>query len=311
MDLVGPDRVPVEVSDGPDGVGLAVELDLVRLHHLLHRGADVAQPDVDAGLPDPGVRRLPDRRQQGVELGVERHGERAVDDAPADVRAKVQLHHVAVLEHRLVARVGRPVRCHVVQRTPRRERDAGVQAVCLDEGAHAVLEPLAELRHGRPGLGDLRGDELADAAVDLGGAADVVDKGGGVGALQGALLLAGLPPDLVFLVGLPLALREDAAGVELGDRGEIAVVFVCGSRRRRALLRGCRRRRRQRSSSSSSSISFDLFLLRRGLFLGALFLGLAQAASCGRCFIVVFAVVVVGLLNLGGKDLESRERGRG
>jgi hypothetical protein len=57
--------------------------------------------------------------------------------------------------------------------------------------------------------------------VDLGGTADVVDKRGVVGALQGALLLAGLPPDLVVLVGLPLALREGAVGVELGDRGKL------------------------------------------------------------------------------------------
>ena len=32
-----------------DGVGLALDLDLVGLHGLLHRLADVAQPHVDAG----------------------------------------------------------------------------------------------------------------------------------------------------------------------------------------------------------------------------------------------------------------------
>ena len=89
VDLIGPDRVPVEVADRLHGVGLAVELDLVRLHHLLHCGADIAQPDVDSRLPDSGVCRLLDRGEQRFELGIERHGERAVDDAPADVRAKV------------------------------------------------------------------------------------------------------------------------------------------------------------------------------------------------------------------------------
>ena len=38
----------VEVADGLDLVGLAVELDLVALHDLLDVGAHVAQPRVDA-----------------------------------------------------------------------------------------------------------------------------------------------------------------------------------------------------------------------------------------------------------------------
>ena len=40
--------MPVEVADGLDLVGLAVELDLVALHDLLDVGAHVAQPRVDA-----------------------------------------------------------------------------------------------------------------------------------------------------------------------------------------------------------------------------------------------------------------------
>jgi hypothetical protein len=48
--------VAVEVADGLDRVGLAVYLDLVRLHRLLDGGSDVGQADVDPGFPDPGVR---------------------------------------------------------------------------------------------------------------------------------------------------------------------------------------------------------------------------------------------------------------
>lgn len=70
----------VEVPDGLDLVGLAVDLDFVRLHDLLDGGADVAQPHVDAALADPRVGGVAHRLEQFVVLVVERQGEGAVDD---------------------------------------------------------------------------------------------------------------------------------------------------------------------------------------------------------------------------------------
>ena len=44
-----------------------------------------------------------------------------------NLRAKVHLHHVSVLQHSVVAAVGRVVRSHVVDRAASGERDAGLQ----------------------------------------------------------------------------------------------------------------------------------------------------------------------------------------
>lgn len=98
----------IEVRDALDRIDLAVELDLVRLHHLLDRRADVTQTNIDAGslLIHHGIRwytALNPRHaaglhwhtdldasvggvlggvQQRVELGIERHREGAINDAP-------------------------------------------------------------------------------------------------------------------------------------------------------------------------------------------------------------------------------------
>lgn len=78
---------------------LVVDLDLVRLHRLLDGGADVFEPDVDAGLADAGVGRVADGLEEAVvrRLKIERKGR--VDDAARDVDADVDLEHVGLLEH--------------------------------------------------------------------------------------------------------------------------------------------------------------------------------------------------------------------
>ncbi|ROW00836.1 hypothetical protein VMCG_06534 [Cytospora schulzeri] len=152
VDAVVVDRVPVQVPDGLDGVSLAVQLDLVALHRLLDGPADLAQPGVDARLLDTRVGGRLDRRQQVVVLGLEGHGEGAVQDAPVDVHADVDLDDVVLPKHHLVARVGRVVRRHVVQVHARGEahaRDDGVallQAGVAHQRAHAVLDPVGDVR---------------------------------------------------------------------------------------------------------------------------------------------------------------------
>ena len=169
VDLVGVDRVPVEVPDGPHRVRLPVELHLVALHRLLDGRPDVAQAHVDARLADARLRRRLHRLQQGGVLRVVRHRERGVDDPPLHVRAEVDLHHVVVLQHRLVPRVGRPVRRHVVERAARRERGAALQPVRADQLPHARLELLAHVQQPHAGLGDLPRDVLPHLPVHLSG----------------------------------------------------------------------------------------------------------------------------------------------
>ena len=65
-----------------------------------------------------------DGAQQIVIDGVEGEREGAVNDTAVDLRAKVNLAHVVVLEHRLVAGVRCVVSRNVVQRATRREANS-------------------------------------------------------------------------------------------------------------------------------------------------------------------------------------------
>jgi hypothetical protein len=126
MDGVRPDGVAVQVADALHGVHLAVQLNLVRLHHLLHRAADVADAHVDARSVDARVGGGLHSLHQRVVAGVEVDGHRTVDDPPVHVRPEIQLHHVACAQHRVVTAVGRVVRSHVVQRAAGGEGDASL-----------------------------------------------------------------------------------------------------------------------------------------------------------------------------------------
>lgn len=55
--LVRGDGVAVQVADTLHFVRLSIELDLVRLHHLLHRRPDFVEAGIDARLFDPRVGR--------------------------------------------------------------------------------------------------------------------------------------------------------------------------------------------------------------------------------------------------------------
>ena len=131
-------------------------------------GADVAEAHGDARLLDARVGRLARSLRQQVELRVEVDRPCGVDDPPVDVRPKVNLAHVAVLQHRLVARVGRPVRGHVVERAAGREGNAGLEAVLLDAPPVQPLQLLAHVghEHARP---DHVLHVLAHLPVALGG----------------------------------------------------------------------------------------------------------------------------------------------
>ena len=125
MDSIGRNRVSIQIANGLDLIGLAVELDLVGLHHLLDGLANIAEPHVYAGLADSGVCGRSDRLEQSIILGIEGDGPGAVDYVAVDVRAEVDLAHVVVLEDSVVAGVGRVVGGAVVERAAGGEGESG------------------------------------------------------------------------------------------------------------------------------------------------------------------------------------------
>eukprot|EP01139_Manchomonas_bermudensis_P000532 Amastigsp_a555_137.p4 type:complete len:157 gc:universal Amastigsp_a555_137:895-425(-) len=117
----------------------AVDLDLVRLHHFLNRGADLGEQCVDASGANACVCCSPDGVEQRLFCGIVAPCPRRVDDAPVDVDAKVDFHDVARVEHRRVAAVWCVVRSTVVDRDSARERKSRVEPVLADEQPRRVF----------------------------------------------------------------------------------------------------------------------------------------------------------------------------
>lgn len=124
---------------------LSIELDLMRLHDLLDRLADVAQPDVDPRLFYTTLRRLSHCEQKRVVPRRESLRERAVYDAPVDLRAEIKFDDVVSLDDGFVAAVRGPVRGDVVPRATGRERDPCLEPALLDQRSHRDLQALAHV----------------------------------------------------------------------------------------------------------------------------------------------------------------------
>ena len=73
-------RVSAEIPHRLNRVGPASDRHFMRRDHFFDDSADFSQTRVHSSLANPRVRRLLRRQKQLVELGVERDGERAVDD---------------------------------------------------------------------------------------------------------------------------------------------------------------------------------------------------------------------------------------
>mmetsp|Transcript_8318 Transcript_8318/g.20659 ORF Transcript_8318/g.20659 Transcript_8318/m.20659 type:complete len:370 (+) Transcript_8318:1018-2127(+) len=154
MNLIRADRVSVEIPDRLDRVSLPVNLDFIRLHDLLNRGTNVAQAHVDACLPYSRVGGLLDGLGKVVVTRILVPRERTIDDPPVDVRSKIELHDVVLLQNGRVPRVRSPVRGHVVDAAAGWEGDSSVRVVVLDQFADLVLQLLAQVDHLLSRLGD-------------------------------------------------------------------------------------------------------------------------------------------------------------
>ena len=212
--------VTVEVPDTLDGVHGSVEFDLVALHRLLDGGADVTHADVNARLADTRVGGILDGLQQRIVHRVEGHGEGTVDNAAVEVRAKVDLHDVAVVEHHLVAGIRGVVRGAVVDAETAGETHTALDVVTLLQALVAgqctdrILDALRDLRQGLAGL-DVLLRILADLTVHFGTLAVLLQEVI-VHAVEIALLLIGGSVRVLVLVFDDLAFGVLVVGEQVG-----------------------------------------------------------------------------------------------
>lgn len=149
VNLIRAHRVSVQVPHTLDRMSDPVDFDLVRLHRLLDRFAHLTQRHVDASGLDSRVRGLSRGFEEGLELRIKAQSPRAINDATCrrsrrecmhgedralylwsgveltvNLCSEVDAHHVPVLQHNVVARVGREMRRDVIDGATGRKSDA-------------------------------------------------------------------------------------------------------------------------------------------------------------------------------------------
>ncbi|KAH3671709.1 hypothetical protein OGAPHI_000414 [Ogataea philodendri] len=97
VDLERLDVVALQIPYTLDWVHLAVELDLITLHHFLHSLTDVCHSDIDTSSLDTGVCGLFHCLQQRIVSFVEGVGPSTVYNVSVNMDTKIDLHNVIVL----------------------------------------------------------------------------------------------------------------------------------------------------------------------------------------------------------------------
>mmetsp|Transcript_16786 Transcript_16786/g.53694 ORF Transcript_16786/g.53694 Transcript_16786/m.53694 type:complete len:566 (+) Transcript_16786:740-2437(+) len=341
VDPVRRNGVAVEIPDALDLVCLAIQLDLVALHHLLDCFADVTQTHVNASGLDARVGRLLDCLQQRVILGVEGNSEGAVDDAAINLGAEIDLHDIVVLQGREIAIVGRVVSSHVVEGDAGGEADARLQAVLLHQPAVHLLQALAEVDQPHAWLDDaLR--VRPHLAVHLRGQAQRLVCLLAC-AIQRALLgVSGAEAVEVARVILDLALGQLLASEQVGHRdagrlrltiGNIVIRLSGHTTERRVLGRHFSRATRTGTGTTRAALlllalallllapltipTLLSFLALISLFRCCLFslrlfhtvaLGLSRLVACGRLALLLAALLLPGARRAGRCRLSSLGR---
>lgn len=154
MDLIGIDRMSIQISHHLHRVDLALDLHLVRFHRLLDPSANLSKPGIDTRLPQSSISCILDSLEQLVVGGIESNGEGAVDDPALDVCPEVDLADVVIAQHRIVSGIGSVMRGHVVQRAPRRKCDPRLKTFFWCQFSVVVLQLLANVDQPATGLND-------------------------------------------------------------------------------------------------------------------------------------------------------------
>ena len=213
--------VTIQVLDRLDRIGLSGQLHFVALHGFLNGSANIAHSDIDAGFPNPSVRSVFGGSQKIVIEWVEGHGKRTVDNASVDVGAKVDLHHVVLLQDHLVTCVRGVVGSAVVDAQACGEPHAAFDVVSFFKAGmarqrpYAVLDPLGDFRQSLTRF-DVSLCPLPHLPVDF-GTLTILLQEIIVHPVEMALLLTGGPEMVVVGVIAQLTLGVLAIGEKGGD----------------------------------------------------------------------------------------------
>lgn len=96
-------------------VSLSVNFDLIGLHDLLNLLSKFAEADINTSGLDTGIGGSFDSLFKSIELGIEAHGEGAINNVSVDVSAEIDLANVVVAEDSWIASIWRVMGSAVVE----------------------------------------------------------------------------------------------------------------------------------------------------------------------------------------------------
>jgi len=97
MDLVLADRVPIQVANGANLIGLSVELDLITFHSFLNNSTNFVQSRVNSSIFDTSVCGVLDGFQKSIVFRIKGDSKSRVDNSAVHVCSKINLANVIVL----------------------------------------------------------------------------------------------------------------------------------------------------------------------------------------------------------------------
>mmetsp|Transcript_65582 Transcript_65582/g.77659 ORF Transcript_65582/g.77659 Transcript_65582/m.77659 type:complete len:230 (-) Transcript_65582:121-810(-) len=224
MYLIRPDRMPVQIPYTFHRINLTIQLHLITLHNLLNCLTDVTKPHVNPRRLYPSICRLLHRLQQRIVTRIKTHSPRRINNPSVNLRPKIHLHHVVVLQNRVVTRIRSVMRRDVVQAATRRKPNTAREPVLFHQFPILILQHFAHVRKLYPRFYKaLR--VFAYRAMDFGRVPDAVVHVR-LHAVAGAFFGGGFAVGVAFeRMGGYFAHGEGTGGVELreGDCGGVGL----------------------------------------------------------------------------------------
>mmetsp|Transcript_16271 Transcript_16271/g.23969 ORF Transcript_16271/g.23969 Transcript_16271/m.23969 type:complete len:213 (+) Transcript_16271:562-1200(+) len=146
MNAVRPDAVSVQVSNTLDWKRLSIQLHLITLHHLLNGLANVTKTHVNSSRLDTSLSRLLHSFQQWIVSRIERNSKCTVNDSTVNLRTKVNLHHIIILQFSIIARIGSVMGSDVIDAATGGKANAATKPFFHHQLTILALQHLAHIR---------------------------------------------------------------------------------------------------------------------------------------------------------------------
>ena len=145
MNLIGINRMSIEVSNYFNWINFSLDLHLVRLHCFLDSSSNLPQSCIYACFSDSSVSGILDCLKKLIIGRVEGHSESAIDDPAFNLGSEVNFAYIVIGKHSIVSRIRRVMSSDIVQGASSRKSDARLKAFFRSQLSIIVLELFANV----------------------------------------------------------------------------------------------------------------------------------------------------------------------